>query len=214
MGDPFPNYDVLDKRDTPSWNPPTRRAVDERLALAEREDVLDAGARAVLRTLIDRIVPQPDARPPVNAAAILLDQIARDAGVGFRPAGLPRFAEAWAKGLAALDDEARARCGHGFAELDGEAADKVLRAVEAGDTRGDWSAVPARLFWKWRLIPDIVSAYYAHPSAWSAMGFGGPASPRGYVRMDANRRDPWEGSEMGEAHPLSLPARLLNRLVG
>ena len=35
-------------------------------------------------------------------------------------------------------------------------------------------------------------AYYAHPSAWNEIGFGGPASPRGYVRMDFNRRDPWE----------------------
>ena len=31
---------------------------------------------------------------------------------------------------------------------------------------------------------DIVLAYYAHPTAWSEIGWGGPASPRGYVRMD------------------------------
>ena len=80
--------------------------------------------------------------------------------------------------------------------------------------RADWGDLPPKTFWKWRLISDIVSAYYAHPSAWSAMGFGGPASPRGYVRLDANRRDPWEASEEGEEHPLSLPARWLNRLVG
>jgi hypothetical protein len=27
------------------------------------------------------------------------------------------------------------------------------------------------------------------------MGFGGPASPRGYVRMGLDRRDPWEAAE-------------------
>ena len=27
------------------------------------------------------------------------------------------------------------------------------------------------------------------------MGFGGPASPRGYVRMELDRRDPWEAAE-------------------
>ncbi len=39
---------------------------------------------------------------------------------------------------------------------------------------------------------DICGAYYSHPFAWNEIGFGGPASPRGYVRMDFNRRDPWE----------------------
>ena len=43
-----------------------------------------------------------------------------------------------------------------------------------------------------------VSVYYAHPAAWSEIGFGGPASPRGYVRMQANRRDPWEAMEEKE----------------
>ncbi|MGH6677602.1 MAG: gluconate 2-dehydrogenase subunit 3 family protein, partial [Bradyrhizobium sp.] len=36
---------------------------------------------------------------------------------------------------------------------------------------------------------------YAHPAAWSEIGFGGPASPRGYVRLGANRRDEWEAAE-------------------
>ena len=47
--------------------------------------------------------------------------------------------------------------------------------------------------------------YYSHPTAWSEMGFGGPASPRGYVRMELDRRDPWEAAESkagGEAHAL------------
>ena len=46
-----------------------------------------------------------------------------------------------------------------------------------------------------RLLHDIVSAYYAHPASWNEIGFGGPASPRGYVRMNFDRRDPWEASE-------------------
>ena len=34
--------------------------------------------------------------------------------------------------------------------------------------------------------------FYSHPDAWSEIGFGGPASPRGYVRMGLDERDPWE----------------------
>ncbi len=50
-------------------------------------------------------------------------------------------------------------------------------------------------FFRARLLHDVVGAYYAHPSAWNEIGFGGPASPRGYVRMHYDRRDPWEAAE-------------------
>ncbi len=36
---------------------------------------------------------------------------------------------------------------------------------------------------------------YSHPHAWSEIGFGGPANPRGYVRMTFDRRDPWKAAE-------------------
>jgi hypothetical protein len=53
------------------------------------------------------------------------------------------------------------------------------------------------------VIPDITHAYYAHPTAWNEIGFGGPASPRGYARMGLDRRDPWEAPR---AQPTSGPA--------
>jgi hypothetical protein len=57
-----------------------------------------------------------------------------------------------------------------------------------------------------------VSAYYGHPTAWSEIGFGGPASPRGYVRMNFDRRDPWEAAE---AKPgLEIEAARENAHVG
>jgi hypothetical protein len=55
--------------------------------------------------------------------------------------------------------------------------------------------MPCDLFFADRVLVDLVSAYYAHPTAWSEMGFGGPAGPRGYVRMDPDERDPWEAVE-------------------
>ena len=209
MADRFPGYDVLAKRDTPSWNQPTRKAVAERVAIAE-PDVLTPERRATLRLVIGRIVPQPEGRPPVNATALVLHKIMANGGDGYRHHSLPRVREAWERGLDAIDAEARARFGHGFAVLDGGQADAVLRAVECGETVADWPFPPA-VFWSWRLLTDVVSAYFAHPSAWSAMGFGGPASPRGYVRLDANRRDPWEAAERNDGH--LVPAEVRNRHV-
>ncbi len=210
MADLFPGYDVLAKRDTPSWNEQTRIAIDARLARTPRDDALTSGARAALVLLIDRIVPQPKGRPPVNALALVLDRIAADARDGYRHAALPGTRAAWERGLDAIDAEARSWFGRGFAALNAVEADTVLRAVQAGETRAAWP-FPPTIFWSWRLIPDIVSAYYAHPSAWSAMGFGGPASPRGYVRLDADRRDPWEAAERRDG--ALIPAKWRNRRV-
>ena len=212
MTDRFPDYDVLKKRDTPSWNEQTRHVVDARIAVGE-PDVLTEPQRAILRKLVDRIVPQPENRAPVNATALVLQKIAANRGDGFRNARMPHLREAWERGLDAIDSEARERFGTGFAALDYAQADAVIAAIQKGDVQSDaWDNIPVDLFWSDRLIPDIVSAYYAHPSAWSAMGFGGPASPRGYVRLEANRRDPWEAAERADGH--LIPAEERNSHVG
>lgn len=210
MADRFPGYDVLAKRDTPSWNAKTRAVVDERISLAERGGVLSEAQLVTLRALADRIVPQPEGRAPVNTVAILLGKIAGEEGDGYRHHELPPLHEAWSRGLDALEAEAQARYGAAFACLDGDDADALLRCVDRGETVGDaWGAMKPDVFFHWRVLPDVVSAFYAHPSAWSAIGFGGPASPRGYVRMGANRRDPWEAAEAGDGS--IIPARLRNR---
>lgn len=208
MADRFPGYDVLSKRDTPSWNDKTREVIAERLAFAERGDVLTQRQRGTLRAAIDRIAPQPDGRPPINALALLLDKIASRASDGFRHHALPPVELCYERGLDAIEAEAQARHGTSFHLLEGTDADRLLSAVERGDVRTQaWGDMPPAVFWGWRLLPDVVSAYYAHPSAWSAMGFGGPASPRGYVRLEGGKRDPWEAAEAGDGHLIPADKR-------
>ena len=38
----------------------------------------------------------------------------------------------------------------------------------------------------------VLGAFYSHPWAWNEIGFGGPAYPRGYVRLGAGQREHWE----------------------
>ena len=84
-----------------------------------------------------------------------------------------------------------------FTELDAAEQDALLAAHAGGRARRrrPGTACRRKLFFKQRLLHDIVHAYYAHPTAWNEIGFGGPASPRGYVRMGFDRRDPWEAAE-------------------
>ena len=37
--------------------------------------------------------------------------------------------------------------------------------------------------------------YYSHPWAWDEIGFGGPAYPRAYMRLERGEPEPWEVAE-------------------
>jgi hypothetical protein len=96
----------------------------------------------------------------------------------------------------ALEEESRQAHGRSFHSLTVVHQDEFLHSMQSGKlTNAAWGDMPCKLFFEHRVLPDIVHAYYAHPIAWSEIGFGGPASPRGYVRMGLNRRDSWEAAE-------------------
>jgi hypothetical protein len=84
--------------------------------------------------------------------------------------------------------------------------------MQSGDLKSPaWDSMSPKDFFNKRMARDIVFAYYAHPAAWSEIGWGGPASPRGYVRLDFNETDPWEAAEAGDENEASV--RRINRNV-
>jgi Gluconate 2-dehydrogenase subunit 3 len=192
----YPGYNVLDKRDGISWNDATRRTLDARLGLADCPRFFSPLEWLTLRALCDRIVPQPEGRPAVPLAAMLDERLLSGRTDGFRRARLPEQGAAWRRGLAALTSEARSTYGAAFADIDIEKQTELLHQWQAGALSDEaWGDMPSKEFFEHRVLLDIPSAYYAHPAAWNEIGFGGPASPRGYVRMDFDRRDPWEAAE-------------------
>jgi hypothetical protein len=211
--DRYPGYDVLAKRNTPSWNAQTRRVVDARLVVPREPRFFNESEWQTLGAVCDRVIPQPKDRPPVPLPAYVDSKLLANRGDGFRNARLPPQREAWRRGLAALDQDARRIGGARFHELDAAQQDALLRRMEQGELSGPaWGDMPSKLFFSQRVIPDITSSYYAHPTAWSEIGYGGPASPRGYVRMGFDRRDPWEAVEAKPGREEA--ARRENRRVG
>jgi len=88
------------------------------------------------------------------------------------------------------------RHGRAFTSLAPSAQDDVLSAIQGGEVQGGpWERLPAGRFFTETLLKAVVGEYYAHPAAWSEVGFGGPASPRGYVRLGEGQRDAWEAKE-------------------
>ena len=192
----YPGYDVLAKRDTPSWDAITRRVIEQRLATPAEPRFLTRSEFAIAQALCRRILPQPDGEL-VPLGALLDAKLLADAGDGFREGDMPYMRDAWRRGLAAIDAEAEARHdGRGFAALDDDAQDDLLRAIERGErTVEAWGDMPPDRFFAKRVLVDVPGLFYGHPAAWSEIGFGGPANPRGYVRLGGERRDPWEAAE-------------------
>jgi len=197
----YPGYDVFAKRHTPSWDAVTRRVIDRRLAVSHEPRFFSAAEWAVADAVCRRILPQPADRPPVPLAALLDAKLLADVGDGFREADMPYMREAWKQGIAAMEAESQARHGSGFAALNAADQDALLGMMHRGELSDPaWEGLGAKDFFTKRLLSDIPGLYYSHPTAWSEMGFGGPASPRGYVRMALDRRDPWEAAEAKPGH--------------
>ena len=199
----YAGYDVLAKWDTPSWDDQTREVVRKRLAEIPPRRFLTEHEWQTLESICARLVPQPERPDPIPIVAWIDEKLHHDWRDGFRYDDMPPLREAWRLGLEAIDGESRRRFGMEFRTLPETSQDAVLRAIQAGDVNPPvWARLPAQRFFTTVLLKEVVGEYYAHPAAWSEVGFGGPASPRGYVRLGMNQRDPWEAREGGgpESH--------------
>lgn len=189
--------------DSLSWNDQTRRVVADRLENVPPRRFFSQAQFTLLRAMIDVILPQPERSEaeciPVEA---FIDAMLHE-NIGTRYADTPTAREAWRHGLRAVDAEAMRRWGRGFATLLPEEQRVVFGAIDAGDVdAANWKGLSARRFFREILLKQAVMVYYVHPFAWSEMGFGGPASPRGYVRLGPDDREPWEARERRQPQKL------------
>jgi hypothetical protein len=192
----YPGYSTLAKWDSPSWNDASRRSVGHRLNNPPERHFFSSPAFAILEALCDRIVPQGNVARKVPIAAFIDQKMAQNQTDGMQPEGEPTMQELWQRGLQGLDAEAQLRFGAGFVDLTPGRQDDVITMVQNKDVRAPaWEGVPLDSFFKSRVLHDIVTYFYGMPQGWDEMGFGGPASPRGYVRMGADRHDPWDAVE-------------------
>jgi hypothetical protein len=196
----YAGYDVLAKWSSPDWDAQTRDIVRRRLQEVPPFRFLTAVEVRTLECAADRIVPQSD-RVRAHAVPIApwIDaKLADDLRDGYRYEGMPPQRDAWRLGLTGIDETSRELfAGRGFAELGSAEQDDVLRRVECGDPPGAaWARVPARRFFRDVLCLTVVKTYYAHPAAWSEIGYSGPSAVRGHVRNWIGGVDPWDAPEV------------------
>ena len=111
---------------------------------------------------------------------------------------MPPDREAYLLGLQAIDDMAQQRFKIPFVELSTFPQELILKSLHDGKPDPDvaiWKRMPVRRFWT-LVVEDCVTAYYSHPWAWDEIGFGGPAYPRAYMRLENGLPEPWEVDEV------------------
>ncbi|MFC1415848.1 gluconate 2-dehydrogenase subunit 3 family protein [Streptacidiphilus cavernicola] len=185
----FPGYDVVSQADT--WDRATQGVVLGRLgpqpSLRFFTPAEEAAAAALFALLLDL---RPD-EPQVPVLAMVDARLAELQTDGWRYQDMPPDDQAWHRSLHALDlDAERHESAPAFAALPTERQAVRLQAVQDLGPE-PWYGLPAAHVWSlWTRY--ACTAYYAHPSAWNEIGFGGPAYPRGYLRLGLDAREPWE----------------------
>lgn len=187
----YPGYSVMGEKD--HWDDFTREIVLKRLGPFPPYQFLKDHEAAMILAIARHIV-YDHRKEILDYVVHHLDKtLSSPTGEGQRKAGTPEMKTLVRRGLAALDRAARKIYQAPFLDLDTEQQFGMVAGLqkEATAPPDEWKGVPQKELFK-KLATEITAAYYSHPVVWSEIGYGGPAYPRGYVRVEKGLTDPWE----------------------
>lgn len=184
---------------SPFWDNATRQVVTKRLESPQPLKFFSLEEFEFWTVVFDHLIPQTDRTPDrqIPLVAPLDHRLHINQTVGYRYESMPQDRDAYRLGREALNEESRQQYGSDFFSLPSREQDLVLKAIHDGKpqaAREIWSRMPVHRFWQ-LIMGDAIDAYYAHPWAWDEIGFGGPAYPRAYTRLERGEPEPWEVEE-------------------
>lgn len=202
----YPGYSTLSQKNF--WDAATREEIEKRVYNVPEIRFFTRHELALMTAVCDRVLPQDDRLlefriPIVNYIDERLFENKID---GYRYEDMPDDREAHRLGLQAIDATAWAIHGRPFLELDPLEQDFILKSIHDGKKLAApeiWSRMSIDRYWH-LLVQDCVDAYYSHPWAWDEIGYGGPAYPRAYTRLEGGLPEPWEVDE--QRYEWSAPA--------
>jgi Gluconate 2-dehydrogenase subunit 3 len=194
----YPGYETLSQAS--HWDEATRKVVLARVYQVPPLRFFTPAEQRTARALFDRLIPQDDRVeerkiPVLNYVDKKLFEKTFD---GYRYADMPEHDAAHRQGLAAVDQTAEALHGRPFADLTVRQQEEILLTVRDGKAheaaREAWKGLDLKHYWA-LIVGAAIDAYYSHPYAWDEIGFGGPAYPRGYMRIEGGKAEPHEVAE-------------------
>ncbi len=192
----YPDYDLLEQ--VQHWDEATRRVVLDRLERVPPIRFFDEREVATLGAFCDLVMAQ-EAEPRIPVLAMVDQKLYEKRGEGYRHADMPSDPETWREVARMLDAAAAEQGAAGFGDADRAAQLRIVGRFAEGEL--SWSGFPVTKAWG-LVMRDVLSAFYSHPWAWNEIGFGGPAYPRGFARLAAGQREPWESPPEFELDPV------------
>ena len=197
-----------------SWDEATQVAVTGRVEKVPGIRCFSGGEAALLEAVIDRVMPQDDRSKDqtIPILPILDERLFKNSLGGFRYEDMPPDQQAYRLAAKAIEEMAQQRFHEPFVELTVHRQELILKSLHDGkpDPENEvWQRMPVHRFWA-MLMEDCVTAYYSHPWAWDEIGFGGPAYPRGYMRLENGLPEPWEKDE--QRYEWNTPVDSLSQL--
>ena len=193
----YPGYSTLSQQSF--WDEATRREVLHRVEQLPRIRFFQGEEVPLFEAVTRRLLPQEDRHEARRIPIVpwIDERLYEGQGDGFRFEDMPPDREAYRLGLAGIAAAARHHHGHAFAQLSVGQQENLLKQVHDGRPPSDheaWQQMPPHKFFL-LMLHDVCKVYYAHPWAWDEIGFGGPAYPRGYMRLEGGQREAWEVDE-------------------
>jgi hypothetical protein len=193
----YPGFSTLKQKRY--WDATTRKVVEDRVSRAKPIRFFTPEEARTMEAVVDRMLPQDD-RVEQRRIPILPgidERLYENRLEGYRFDDMPPDQEAYRIGVRAFEEMAQTLHGRAFHELTVREQEEILRSVHQAKPQAAhelWKKMNIERFWT-LLLSDVVSVYYAHPWAWDEVGFGGPAYPRGYMRLEEGEPEPWEVEE-------------------
>ncbi len=177
----YPDYDVLEAAG--SWDEATRKVVLGRLGRPGPLRFFSPEEEPALRAFCDTVLAQ-DGEPRVPVAEFVDGKLADGRLDGYQYADMPDDRDTWRLVLRGLDEVARSRYGKdGFAAAEPATREAIVGQLASGQLAGGaWDKLNVSRAWS-VCMRAVLTGFYSHPWAWNEIGFGGPAYPRGFMRL-------------------------------
>jgi hypothetical protein len=176
----YPDFDVLDAVDT--WDEATKKVVLARLEPPGPLRFFTPNEEPILRAFCDTVLAQ-DCEPRVPVAEMVDSKLADGRLDGYQYADMPDDRDTWRLVLRGLDHTATQGYQIGFAHCTDDQREAIVAQFAQGRLLGDaWDELNVTRAWS-VVMRAALAAFYSHPWAWNEIGFGGPAYPRGFMRL-------------------------------
>ena len=202
----YPGFSTLGQQSF--WDAATREVVRKRVREIPPIRFFTAEEAQLMEVLCAHLLPQNDrdAEHQIPIMPFIDERLHKGKTPGYRFESMPPDGDAYRLGFQAIEQISQANYKRGFLDLSWREQEDLLKSIhDAKPMPGAeeiWERMPIHRYWA-LVLQDCVEVYYAHPWAWDEIGFGGPAYPRAYTRLERGEPEPWEVEE--ERYSWAMP---------